>query len=1568
MTANPEQRISRLSLLSQSEREQILYGWNSTRVDYGPDRCLHDIITRQARSTPQAVALIFEGRTLSYLELCGRSNQVAHFLRKLGVGPESRVGLLMDRSLELVVAMLGALKAGGAYLPLDVENPRHRLEYMLEDAGVEVVIADERMRGAVETKVKRVVVLEEEWEKIRAESKQEPRFGVGPDNGAYVIYTSGSTGKPKGVVNTHRGIVNRLIWMQEAFGLKADDRVLQKTPYSFDVSVWEFFWPLMYGAGLVMARPEGHKDPGYLIEVIEREQITTLHFVPSMLQAFVRSEVEGRCGSVGRVMSSGEALSKELEEEFHRRMGADLHNLYGPTEAAVDVSWWACERGVGKGAAPIGRPIANTELYVLDVEKEPVPGRVSGELYISGKCLSRGYLGRADLTAEKFVPNPHSEDAGARMYRTGDVARHQHDGNIEYLGRIDRQVKLRGYRIELGEIESALMEHSGVREAVVVAKGDEAKRLVAYLVSREGERVGASELREYLKVRLPDYMAPSTYVWLEKLPVTGNGKLDRAALPEADEEAFGRESEYVAPRGPVEELLAEIWSQALGVKTIGVHDNFFELGGDSILTIQIVAKASQAGLSIAPRDLFQRQTIAELASAAIRGNLNAEQGIITGPVLLTPIQRWFFERNLRLPNYFNQAVLLESRREIDLDTLERVVQALVFHHDSLRLRFVRNESEWSQFKQLPNESSFVSSIDLTLLSPADQADALSNAMADAQATLNLSDGPVMRVVRFRRSAQPDLLLFVIHHLVVDGVSWRILLEDLQTGYEQALKGETIRFPRKTTSFKEWSKRLSQYAHFEMDAQTELQFWVSRPWEKIRPIPLDLKDGPNIMASAQTLSASLTEKETGALLMDLPRMHRTQIQDVLLAALARTLKDWVGADAILVDLEGHGREELIPNIDLSRTVGWFTTIFPVVLEVTEYEPAAILGAVKDQLSRVPNNGITYGVLRYLSNDVEIVRELRQYPKPEVSFNYLGQFDNLLKDNTSFVLANKSAGPSCDPEILRPYLLEINGIVLQKTLKITWTYSRNIHHQETIERLAQSFMQELRRIISQSSAVSNGKRTPSDFPLARLDQKSLDGLVGNDTNIEDIYPLSPMQEGMLFDTVLAKHSTVYCQHLRCQLQGPLRVEPFRQAWQLLMARHPTLRTSLAWKNLAFPLQVVHRQIAIPWRMHDLRGLPDEARQHRLNKLIDPAAVTQFDLSRAPLCSLTLIQVDDELCYFVWTFHHVILDGWSLPVLFKELLVSYSAYCKGEIPELPPAPAYKDFVAWIQQRDVSEAEKYWRKRLEGFTAPTVIKTNASPDTTGFPDYRETVIQLRRDLVTQVRAVARDWRLTIGTVLQGAWALVLSHFGGSDDVLYGVITSGRPATLSGIDRAIGMFINTLPLRVTIDPDIPFFDLLFAIQNEQAQSREYEYCSVSKIQKWSQIPQGAQLFENIFLFQNYPAGTIDAPLPDGLKVQEISHTVRDDFPTVLSVSPRLILHLQYDRNRINATTAEIMLGGCERIFQEIVMRPSVSAQCLRDILKDVEKQFKDAGVQQAEKAAIEKLRLRKGPRTGTRV
>jgi len=607
--------VSDISILPDAERRKVLVEWNDTGIGYDLELGLQDIFESQVDRTPENVAVVYEDRELTYRELDLRANRLAHYLQKQGVGPEVPVGLYMERSVEMVVGIYGIIKAGGAYVPFDPEYPSDRLAFMLEDTRVPVLLTQDHLTSNLPDHDAHVIRLDTDWGKVSREPSHRPPCETKADNLAYIIYTSGSTGKPKGVMNEHRGIVNRLFWMQDEYQLNEQDRVLQKTPFSFDVSVWEFFWPLQVGARLVVCRPGGHRESDYLVSLITEQQITTLHFVPSMLQIFLEEKGVETCTSIMRVICSGEALPYELQRRFFERLDTELHNLYGPTEAAVDVTYWRCRNRSQRRIVPIGYPVANTQMYILDNRLQPVPVGCTGELHIGGVQVARGYLNRPELTAEKFIPDPFSNQPGSRLYKTGDLSRYLPDGSIEYLGRTDFQVKIHGLRIELGEIESLLLELDDINQCAVMLREDRAgdKRLVAYLVFEPGKDVAAAEVRQYLLEKIPDYMVPHHFVRLDAMPLSPNGKTDRRALPKPEVDRSAEEN-YVAPRNKAENLIAEIWQDLLDVVNVGINDSFFDLGGHSLLVVKMLRRLKKTfseDLTIV--DLFQFPTIASLA-------------------------------------------------------------------------------------------------------------------------------------------------------------------------------------------------------------------------------------------------------------------------------------------------------------------------------------------------------------------------------------------------------------------------------------------------------------------------------------------------------------------------------------------------------------------------------------------------------------------------------------------------------------------------------------------------------------------------------------------------------------------------------------------------------------------------------------------------------------------------------------------------------------------------------------------------------------------------------------------
>jgi amino acid adenylation domain-containing protein/non-ribosomal peptide synthase protein (TIGR01720 family) len=1089
MAANPEQCLSELPLLTETERHQLLVEWNATTVAYPRDMCIHELFEAQAERTPEAIAVVCQGEQLTYGELNWRANQLAHHLQALGVGPETLVGICMERSLEMVIGLLGILKAGGAYVPLDPLYPKERLAFMMDDAGVPMLVTEGRLLERLPEHRATVICMDIDWEVIAGKSKANLVSGVKSENLAYVIYTSGSTGRPKGALLAHRGLCNVAEAQSRAFDVRSDSRILQFASLNFDASIFEIAMALRAGATLCLGTVDSLLPGSTLIQLLRDQAISIVTLPPSALAALPVEQLP----ALQTILVAGEVFSADLVARW--ATGYRFFNLYGPTESTI----WAtvAECVDGNRRPDIGRPIANIQVYVLDCQLQPVPVGVPGELYIGGDGLARGYLNRPELTAEKFITHPFSQEPGARLYKTGDLVCYQPDGNLEFLGRLDQQVKLHGFRIELGEVETVLSQHPAVQESVVLAREDRPgdKRLVAYLVPDQEPAPSVSELRGFLQRQLPEYMVPSAFVLLDALPLTPNGKVDRQALPAPGPARPMLEATFVAPVNPIEKTLAEIWTQVLGLERVGIYDNFFELGGDSILSLQVIARAKQAGIQLTLKQLFQNQTIAQLAAVAdTTPTIHADQGMVLDHVSLTPIQRWFFEQNSVDPHHFNQAILLEVRQALTPALLARVVQHLLVHHDALRLRFEQRESGWQQFHAGLDDAPVFSRLDLSALPEPEQKNAIELKAAEMQASLNLSAGPLLRVVLFDLGpSTPNRLLLVIHHLAIDTVSWTILMEDLWTGYLQLIRGETIKFPPKTTSFKYWAQRLTEHAQ-SAALQHEMAYWLAVSGTRGVILPTDHAGGSNTAASARTVSVSLSVEETQALLHEVPKAYQTQINDVLLTALVQAFAKWTGEPSLLIDLEGHGREPIFEDVDLSRTVGWFTTICPVWLELEGVtHPGEALKLVKEQLRRIPNRGIGYGLLRYLSRDAQLAAKLQALPQAEVSFNYLGQFGPPAAESSPLAPARESYGPTSSPRSNRSHLLGINGSVAESRFQLDWTYSENVHQRSTIDRLAQDFMQALRSLIAHCQSPEAGGYTPSDFSQAKLSQKDLDKLI-------------------------------------------------------------------------------------------------------------------------------------------------------------------------------------------------------------------------------------------------------------------------------------------------------------------------------------------------------------------------------------------------------------------------------------------------------------------------------------------
>jgi amino acid adenylation domain-containing protein/non-ribosomal peptide synthase protein (TIGR01720 family) len=1072
---------------------------NQERDEMLEKKSVVEVFDTQASDTPQAIAVVFEDQHLTYNELNVKANELAYSLRALGIGPETLVALCTERSVDLIVGVIGILKSGAAYVPLDPLFPEERLSMILDETKAKAVLTQRHLASLFPSSMINTIYLDGDEKSVNKHRRENPPNRAKPENLVYVMFTSGSTGKPKGVAIEHRQLLNYVNAILNRLSISSPSRFATVSSYATDLGNTAIFPALCSGGSVYLISRERASDAKALADYFRINPVDYLKIVPSHLSALLVSQNPHILPKKGLILG-GEVCYWDLIERI-KTLNPDctIFNHYGPTETTVGVTTYRIknsDNNLTSSTVPIGKPLSNTHVYLLDAKMQPVPDGEIGEIYIGGAGVARGYLNRSDQTDRKFVKNPFVDDQQTRLYRTGDNARQLKDGSLEFLGRTDFQVKIRGFRVELEEIESALRQISWIREATVIVWEDKTvdKRLVAYAVLEGKSEVKTDRIRKALSRTLPDYMIPTSFVFLDALPLNASGKIDRKALPIPELDRSTLASDFVAPRNATEETLANIWAQVIGLDRIGINDNFFELGGDSILGIQITSKANQIGLTLTPDQIFNFPTIAQLADVAGTAPIiQAEQGVIAGPLPLTPIQHWYFEQNLLEPHHWNQAFLLRAPQTLDFSLLEKAFYQLLIHHDALRLCFTLKNSVWHQVMTSPDEVVPVSRLNLSGLTKVEQKTAIQSNATELQASLNLSEGPLMRVALFELdSHEPSYLLIIIHHLAVDGVSWRILLEHLEVLYNQLSHNKVVQLPPKTTSYKHWANQLEEYAQSD-ELQQELPFWLAMQENQQPSLPVDYPLGinDNTVSSIDIIPVSLNVEKTEMLLKQVPKAYQTEINDVLLTALAQAVTRWTGTSTLLIDLEGHGREAIFEDVELSRTVGWFTTIFPVSLNLEKTSNIGeMLKSVKEQLRCIPNRGIGYGILRYLRKDTKTLQAL---PQAELNFNYLGQFDQMLSPTSPFELTNEDYGPRRSLRGKRRYLLEITGSIVEGKLQLSWVYSKNIHRQTTIELLAKGFMDALENLIDHCQSLKAGGFTPSDFPEADLSQEELDDLM-------------------------------------------------------------------------------------------------------------------------------------------------------------------------------------------------------------------------------------------------------------------------------------------------------------------------------------------------------------------------------------------------------------------------------------------------------------------------------------------
>ncbi len=1496
MTADAGRRVSSVDLLDADEHAR-LYRWGNRAVLTRPAPPAVSVavaLAAQVARTPDAVALSCGTVSMIYRELDEASNRLAHLISGRGASPGRCVALLFPRSGEAIVAMAAVLKTGAAYLPIDPSLPAARIAFMLADAEPIAAITTAGLRGRLDGHD--VPVIEVENPEIQAHPCT-PVPAPAADDIAYIMYTSGTTGVPKGVAITHHNIT-QLFRLTDFFCAQGDPSpftVAQWHSHSFDVSVWEIWGALLRGGRLVVVPEEVAGSPADLRDLLAAEQVSVLSQTPFAVATLAAEGLESAA-----LVVAGEACPAEVVDRWAARRV--MVNAYGPTETTIYASMSA-PLAPGSGTPPIGSPVSGAALLVLDGWLRPVPVGVVGELYVAGRGVGVGYWRRPGLTASRFVPCPFGEP-GTRMYRTGDLVRWRADGQLDYVGRADEQVKIRGYRIELGEVRAALAALDGVDQAAVIAREDRPgdKRLVGY-VSGTADPANA---RTRLAERLPSYMVPAAVVAVEALPLTVNGKLDVRALPAPEYQGAER---YRAPANPIEESLAGIYSDVLGLeppRLVGVDESFFDLGGDSILAMQVVARARAVGVLCRPRDIFVEQTVAGVARVADHADGEAvpiDEGV--GEVSATPIMRWLYGLGSAAGpiEQFNQTVLFQAPAGVAEADVVVLLQAVLDRHAMLRFR-VDDGGAGGRVTEpgSVDAGSCLQSVDVL----SDEA------LLKARSRLNPATGAMLSALWVAGTGR---LALVIHHLVVDGVSWRILLGDLNIAWSQRCGGHEVALPAAGTSFRRWASLLAEYARRPAVVDQ------AAAWRQVLAAPAALPavcPAVDTFASAGHLSVSLDVETTRDLLGEVPAAFHAGVQEVLLIAFGLAWAEFLGNDGapIGIDVEGHGRDDdVAAGTDLSRTVGWFTAKYPVALEVRGLCWAqvvagdAALGAavkdVKEQLRVLPN-GLTYGALRYLNSEVYLTG-----PDPAIGFNYLGRLGapaQTAAADDRWRMCPWGSGSNSGLPIALMHTVEVNAVTVDTDagpqLQANWTWARSAVDRAQITLISRLWFEGLSGICAHARHGGGGL-TPSDIAPARLTQRQIDGLQAQQP-IADILPLTPLQEGLLFHAGTADDSgDLYAVQLEIAVAGPLDADRLRGAVQTVVTRHPHLLARFC-PQFDPAVQIIPRDPLAPWRFVEIDD--DDAPAH-IDRVCATERAAVRDITHEAAFRVALIRMADDRHRLVFTNHHIVVDGWSMPILLREIFAGYH----GE--RLPATGSYRGFLTWLAGRDREAAHAAWRAAFAGFDTPTLV---GPPDRLGLGPRDVRSFRVPAATASALNELARCCKTTVNIVLQGAWAQLLAWLTGHHDIAFGATVSGRSAEVSGSESMVGLFINTVAVRAIITPATTTADLLEQLRNAHNHTLEHQHVALGEIHR---ITGQEQLFDTLFVFENYPLDTAALLGDDELVVTEITSRECTHYPLVVQASPgrdldpELNLRVEFRTDVFDAESIEALFERLQRVL-----------------------------------------------------
>lgn len=1461
-----------------------------------------------AASQPDADFVITHNQRSSYKTINAQANRLARYLQSKGIGRGDRVGICLDANEYMPVALLAVFKLGCAYVPLDATFVRSRLEYMIEDAKMALLLTCQEFTGLFAGHQDKLLLLDSTDVQTALKLLPEHNLNLLKDFDtkgiAYLIYTSGSTGQPKGVMVSQRNLLNYVGAIVDKHQLAASMSYGVLSTLATDLGNTALYLALLTGGKLHLMPQQCAKDAHAFADYMQQHQVDVLKLTPNHFDALYQPSLFTSTLACRYLFLGGEALLGSAFEKavnINRQGQCQVINHYGPTEATIGFLTYPLPAEPKYSKTPIGTPLANTVTAIVDANGHTVPVGVVGELYVGGAGVTQGYFNRDELTAERFI-TWHNGDV---MYRTGDLVRLLSDGNIEFAGRNDDQVKIRGFRVELGEIEHHLSQLMQVEAAVVqLCKDNMARdRLVAFVILNDGEQ--SVEAIERLKVELaqtlPAHMMPDLIQPVAAFKLQANGKVDRKALPQVH---YFHETGYVAPQNEQQTLLVEHIAQLLNVPhlELSVTANFFELGGDSIISIQLVARVRQQGWAITGKDVFDAPNIRALANLMkpIHQAVTVPQHAQTGQLPLLPIQRLFFNDETELHHY-NQSVLLTTPANFKPEYLPVCARLLYQRHDALRIGFSKTNGGWTAAFETLDEQIIAASIAQITLAQTDFSGLEAEAEA-IQASLSLDAGGLFKMVHFVNQRGEGRLLLVCHHLVIDGVSWRVVLEDLESIVAALNQGEQPKLAQKTASVKDWAEYLLELSRSDA-LLGQKDYWLA---QQSSHGPMPLSSELNFVTEAFTVD----EATTAQLLHHAGHAYHTQVNELLLAALFKAYLQWSAELGLTLNLEGHGRES--QELDLSQTLGWFTSLFPLTLSTQTQDWRTLVCNVKEAYRQVPWHGLGFGVLKYLTEDPQIV----QMNTPELVFNYLGQFDQVANQGHAFAILDEKKGASVSP-LRRPHhSITINGMVNHNVLQMDITFDAQRYAPASMNEFKRFFVTAIKELVAHCISCETPWHSPSDFPLAKVTPQQLNKWQ-RQYAIADLYPATAMQQGLIYHS--QQQPRAYSSQKLLRFGGKLDEQIFRAAWQHVLEQHEVLRTVFVWDEHQMH-QLVPEQAQLPWQAQNIANLSAEQQHQTIEAFIAADALKGFKPDVAPLMRLCLWRLGDTEHALLWTGHHALTDGWCNPLIVGEVLDAYHRMIAGVSAKSTQARPYRDYIAWLADKSLAPAREYWHHLLADIQGPTPLPYAQSTHVDEQKD--QFSIELTAEHTKQWQTFARGQQVTLNVLLQSAWGYLLSLYSGESSVVFGTTVSGRPAELEQVDTMVGLFIKTLPVRMDIDSQTLVGDWLKQSHKQQHEREAYAELPLTEIHQLSGVSAGRPLFNALVVVENYPPGdglaTSDHSKAITLCGAESFETRHYDMTLVVMSEQQLSLSLKFNPHKIRAKMAEQWLRHFTRLIDDM--------------------------------------------------